>query len=77
MLSYSWGYSFGKIGSALMAYCKKEGLDQRTTYVWICCICINQHRVVEGDQLRASAKGSHSIANIIGFAMTQARHQRT
>ena len=48
MLSYTWGYTFGAIGSALMAFCAKHGLDPRTTHVWICCMCINQHRVAGG-----------------------------
>ena len=48
MLSYTWGYTFGAIGSALMAFCTKHGLDPRTTHVWICCMCINQHRVAGG-----------------------------
>ncbi len=59
MLSYTWGYSFGTIGSALMAYCAKHGLDPRTTHVWICCMCINQHRVA-GWQSRANAD-SHPL----------------
>ena len=54
MLSYTWGYPFGMIGSALMAYCAKHRLDPRTTHVWICCMCINQHRVA-GGQSRANA----------------------
>jgi hypothetical protein len=41
------------IGSALMAYCAKHRLDPRTTQ-WICCMCINQHRVASG-QSRANA----------------------
>ena len=45
MISYTWGYSILAIGSALMAWCDQEGRDPRTTYVWICCMCINQHRV--------------------------------
>lgn len=45
MLSYTWGYSIEQIGTALEAYCKEEGLDPKTVYVWICFACINQHRV--------------------------------
>jgi hypothetical protein len=48
MISYTWAYTFGSIGSALMAYCAKHGLEPRTTRVWICCMCINQHRVAGG-----------------------------
>ncbi len=58
MLSYSWSYTFGSIGSALMAFCEKHGLDPRTTHVWICCMCVNQHRLA-GGQSRANRMRSH------------------
>ena len=45
MISYTWGYSILSIGSALLAWCKREGKNPAKTYVWICCMCINQHRV--------------------------------
>ena len=54
MLSYTWGYTFGAIGSALMAFCAKHGLDPCTTHVWICCMCINQHRVAGGAASRVA-----------------------
>lgn len=47
MLSYTWGYKVGQIVDALVAYCERCHLDTRTTYVWMCCVCINQHRVKE------------------------------
>eukprot|EP00443_Scrippsiella_acuminata_P085196 CAMPEP_0115395512 /NCGR_PEP_ID=MMETSP0271-20121206/12825_1 /TAXON_ID=71861 /ORGANISM="Scrippsiella trochoidea, Strain CCMP3099" /LENGTH=677 /DNA_ID=CAMNT_0002819227 /DNA_START=50 /DNA_END=2083 /DNA_ORIENTATION=+ len=53
MLSYSWGYSMEVITNSLAAYCSRSGLDPRTTYVWICAVCINQHRVQEA---RASGR---------------------
>ncbi len=62
MLSYTWGYTFGAIGSALMAFCAKDGLDPRTTHVWICCMCINQHRVA-GGPAGANRASVHSAAN--------------
>jgi hypothetical protein len=69
MLSYTWGYTFGAIGSALMAFCAKHGLDPRTTHVWICCICINQHRVAGGRrELHMLTLGGESSA-----ALAQAR----
>ena len=37
----------GSVVSSLTAYCKKNSLDPRTTFVWLCCLCINQHRVKE------------------------------
>ncbi len=71
MLSYTWGYTFGSIGSALMAFCAKHGLDPRTTHVWICCMCINQHRVEGG---RAACKSRVLACGVESSAsMAQAR----
>ncbi len=66
MLSYAWGYTFGAIGSALVAFCVKHGLDPRTTHVWICCMCINQHRVAGGPrpELRMLTVGVESSASL-------------
>ena len=47
MLSYAWGYTIGDIVDILVAHCEAEVLDPKRTYVWICCLCVNQHRVVE------------------------------
>jgi hypothetical protein len=47
MLSYSWGYSIGDICHTLDAFCQSHNQDPKRTYVWICCLCVNQHRVVE------------------------------
>lgn len=47
MLSYSWRYSIGDIVDTLVEYCRNHDKDPCRTYVWICCLCINQHRVAE------------------------------
>jgi len=47
MLSYAWGYLYVDIVDTLLAYCKDNKLDPKRTYIWICCLCNNQHRVVE------------------------------
>jgi tetratricopeptide (TPR) repeat protein len=48
MLSYTWGYSMlGDVIPSLMQHCKDANLDPKRTYVWICCLCVNQHRVKE------------------------------
>jgi tetratricopeptide (TPR) repeat protein len=47
MLSYTWGYRVTDIVDALQSYCLKSGLDPKRTYVWICALCVNQHRVHE------------------------------
>lgn len=48
MLSYGWGNTVGDIVDTLMDYCQSsQNLDPKRTYVWICCLCVNQHRVAE------------------------------
>jgi len=47
MLSYTWGYEIGDIIDTLLAFSDAKALQPKTTYVWICCLCINQHRVKE------------------------------
>jgi len=44
MLCYTWGCKVHAIVDALVDYSTSRGLDTRCTYVWACCICINQHR---------------------------------
>ncbi|CAB9518059.1 Kinesin light chain [Seminavis robusta] len=46
MLSWAWKYSVADVVDTLVAYCNKNNLDRKRTYIWICCLCINQHRVV-------------------------------
>jgi tetratricopeptide (TPR) repeat protein len=47
MLSYTWGYSIGDIIDVLKNYCTTNNLNPKEVYVWICCLCVNQHRVIE------------------------------
>jgi tetratricopeptide (TPR) repeat protein len=47
MLSYTWGYTIGDIVEGLTLFCQLEKLDPEKTFFWICCLCINQHRVKE------------------------------
>lgn len=44
MLSYSWGYPVGDIADTLSDFFGEESLHE---FIWICCLCINQHRVKE------------------------------
>jgi len=50
MLSYTWGDSIADIVDTLVGYCQSDGLNPKKTFVWICCLCVNQHRVVEGNR---------------------------
>jgi tetratricopeptide (TPR) repeat protein len=47
MLSYTWAYTIGDIVDTLDAYCTTKNLHPKRTYIWICCLCVNQHRVAE------------------------------
>ena len=47
MLSYTWQYPIGDIVDTLVSHCELNHLDEKRTYVWICCLCNNQHRVYE------------------------------
>lgn len=61
MLSYSWGYKIGDIIETLTSHCKANKLNPKRTYVWLCCLCINQHRVVEQTKNK-QAKGSGMLS---------------
>ncbi|CAB9506175.1 Tetratricopeptide repeat protein [Seminavis robusta] len=54
ILSYSWSYTIGDIVDTLVEFCKSTGRDPKRTYVWICCFCINQHRVAKQKKSRRS-----------------------
>ena len=45
MLSYAWGYGIKSVVDTLVAKCLADGRDMKRTYVWICCLCNNQHRI--------------------------------
>ena len=47
MLSYGWGNSIADIVDALNDYCDRFNANPKRTYVWICCLCNNQHRVAQ------------------------------
>ena len=47
MLSYCWAYRVIDIVKTLQEKCITEAKDPKQTYVWICCLCNNQHRVDE------------------------------
>lgn len=44
MLSYAWGNSLVDILDVLKKLCKLLQIDIKRAYVWICCLCNNQHR---------------------------------
>jgi hypothetical protein len=76
MLSYSWSYGVGDIVQTLSDYCEDHDLDPKRTYVWICCLCINQHRVAESKKNAATADGVsfEEFQNIFHDRVTKIRH---
>jgi len=54
MLSYTWGYRIGDVVDSLVEYCNRERLDPKRVYVWICCLCINQHKVIRASKVGQS-----------------------
>ena len=43
--SYTWGYKFKDIVDTLITFCEDKNLDPKRTYIWICALCNNQHRI--------------------------------
>mmetsp|Transcript_43743 Transcript_43743/g.103329 ORF Transcript_43743/g.103329 Transcript_43743/m.103329 type:complete len:835 (-) Transcript_43743:105-2609(-) len=50
MLSYTWGYTIADIVDGLAEYCSHASLHPRSVFVWMCCLCVNQHRVQEAKE---------------------------
>ena len=61
MLSWTWGYTVGDVCLTLLDFCKEHQLDPRRTYIWMCCLCVNQHRVA------ASNKSGMLKQNVVDF----------
>ena len=49
LLSYSWGYQVAEVSAALSAWTERGGRDPKKTRIWICSLCLNQHRLGGGD----------------------------
>ncbi|CAB9520118.1 Kinesin light chain [Seminavis robusta] len=60
MLSYSWDYMIGDIVDTLTDFCLQNNLNPKRTYIWICCLCVNQHRVVQNTTQQKSGMISDS-----------------
>eukprot|EP00040_Diaphanoeca_grandis_P029880 m.175857 g.175857 ORF g.175857 m.175857 type:complete len:1282 (+) comp31832_c1_seq5:147-3992(+) len=46
LLSYSWAYKVQDVVDALVEWTRKGKRDPKHTYIWICSLCLNQHRIV-------------------------------
>jgi tetratricopeptide (TPR) repeat protein len=47
MISYAWCNTVTEIIDIFDQFTLRKGLNPKRTYVWICCLCNNQHRVFE------------------------------
>jgi len=45
LLSYTWAYRLVSVANALERWTKNFGRDPKRTYVWVCALCMNQHRM--------------------------------
>merc|ERR1712066_1080280 len=77
MLSYTWQYKVEDIVSVLEQFCRDKTMHEERVVVWICCFCINQHRIKQvqdhGEQVkfedfkRLFAERVSGIGNIIAM----------
>ncbi|CAB9523312.1 Hydra magnipapillata [Seminavis robusta] len=67
MLSYSWNYTIGDIVDTLSDFCLQNNLNPKRTYIWMCCLCVNQHRVVQNSAQQKS--GMIASAKVDFFAI--------
>lgn len=58
MLSWTWSYSVRDVVGTMVGFCEANNYDPKRTYVWICCLCLNQHRVVESNKSGIASKSS-------------------
>ena len=47
LLSYSWSYLVTEVSAALSAWTERRGCDPKQTRIWICSLCLNQHRMAD------------------------------
>jgi hypothetical protein len=43
--SDTWGYKVLSVAGALERWCDQVGRDPKRAYIWICSLCLNQHRI--------------------------------
>ena len=49
LLSYSWGYLIAEVSAALSAWTERASRDPKKSHIWICSLCLNQHRMDLGN----------------------------
>jgi hypothetical protein len=56
LLSYTWSYRIKSVGSALQSWVTRTENNPKRIYIWICSLCLNQHRMLKAatpDELAA------------------------
>jgi hypothetical protein len=43
----SWSYKVASVASALGRWAEQNDRNPKRTYVWICSLCLNQHRIIK------------------------------
>ena len=77
MLSYSWSYKVDDIAHTLDDYCKSNKLNPKRVYVWICCLCNNQHRVAESKKKGEDGVSFEEFRDIFQSRVTGIGHVLT
>jgi len=65
LLSYSWGYVVAEVSAALSAWAERSERNPKRTRIWICSLCLNQHRMsadVATPEELAAAFGDRVVA---------------
>ncbi|CAB9497671.1 Kinesin light chain [Seminavis robusta] len=73
-LSYSWSYTVGDIVDTLSDFCQANGLNPKRTYIWICCLCVNQHRVAASKMSGMTASSPVDFFTIFGQRVKRIGH---
>lgn len=47
MTTDSWGYKMQSVANALSRWTERTNRDPKRTYIWICSLCLNQHRIIK------------------------------
>ncbi|CAB9509963.1 Hydra magnipapillata [Seminavis robusta] len=63
MLSWTWKYTVSGVVETLKDYCEEHRFNPKRTYIWMCCLCVNQHRVVQANHSGMLNKSSLDFQN--------------
>jgi len=73
MLSYGWVYRVSDIVEVLFTHCSTRCLSLKEVRVWICCLCVNQHRVKE-QQARGEVVSFDEFQQVFGARVHHVKH---